>query len=128
MNWWWMNLARSLGFEIESFGGEALQFKEDLSISSICTVFTESEVTSLIAKGHSPQDIAMGLHKSVINRVAGIIKRVSGKGDMVCTGGVAHNQCRQQLLAEILDREVLVPENPQLVGALGASLLARGAA
>ncbi len=121
-------MARSLGFDIENFGDEALQFKKELSISSMCTVFAESEVTSLIAKGHSPQDIAMGLHKSVISRVAGMIKRVSGEGDIVFTGGVAHNPCMQQLLAEKLDRQVLVPEDPQLVGALGAALLARNTA
>lgn len=121
-------MAASLGFDIENFGDEALQFINNLSISSMCTVFAESEVTSLIAKGHSPQDIAMGLHKSVISRVAGMIKRVSGEGDVVFTGGVAHNRCMQQLLVEKLDRGVLVPENPQLVGALGAALLARDAA
>ena len=118
-------MARSLGFDIESFGEEALQCKKELSISSMCTVFAESEVTSLIARGHSPQDIAMGLHKSVISRVAGMIKRVSGKGDIVFTGGVAHNPCMRKLLAEKLDREVLVPEDPQLIGALGAALLIR---
>ncbi len=120
-------MAKSLGFDIESFGDEALQFKEELNISSMCTVFAESEVTSLIAKGHSTQDIAMGLHKSVISRVAGMIKRVSAEGDIVFTGGVAHNPCMQQLLSEKLERQVLVPENPQLVGALGAALLARDA-
>ena len=121
-------MARTLGFDIESFGREALQFKKGLSISSMCTVFAESEVTSLIAKGHTPQDIAMGLHKSVISRVAGMIKRVSGEGDIVFTGGVGHNPCMQKLLAEKLDRKVLVPEEPQLVGALGAALLAKEAA
>ena len=120
-------MARSLGFAIERFGDEALQFKTELSISSMCTVFAESEVTSLIAKGHSPQDIGMGLHKSVVSRVAGMIKRVSGEGDIVFTGGVAHNPCMQQLLAEKLDRQVLVPGGPQLVGALGAALLAKDA-
>lgn len=120
-------MARSLGFDIEKFGNEALQFKQKLTISSMCTVFAESEVTSLIAKGHNPQDIAMGLHRSVIIRVASMIKRVSGEGDIVFTGGVAHNPCMQQLLAEKLDQEVLVPEDPQLVGALGAALLARDA-
>jgi len=120
-------MATSLGFEIDRFGDEALQGKKELHISSMCTVFAESEVTSLIAKGHKPQDIAMGLHKSVISRVAGMIKRVSGQGDIVFTGGVAHNPCMQHLLAEKLARKVLVPENPQLIGALGAALLARDA-
>lgn len=118
-------MARTLGFDIESFGLEALRFKKELSISSMCTVFAESEVTSLIAKGQTPQDIAMGLHKSVISRVAGMIKRVSGEGNIVFTGGVAHNLCMQKLLAEKLDRKILVPNDPQLIGALGAALLAR---
>lgn len=118
-------MAKTLGFGIESFGREALRFNEELSISSMCTVFAESEVTSLIAKGHSPQDIAMGLHKSIISRVSGMIKRVSGEGDVVFTGGVANNPCLQKLLAEKLDRQVLLPMNPQMVGALGAALLAR---
>ena len=121
-------MARSLGFAIESFGREALQYKKELNISSMCTVFAESEVTSLIAKGHSPQDIAMGLHRSVISRVAGMLKRVAGEGDVVFTGGVARNPCMQKLLAEKLNCKVLVPEDPQLVGALGAALLARDAA
>jgi len=118
-------MARSLGFEIGGFGDEALKFVSELQISSMCTVFAESEVTSLIAKGHSPQDIAMGLHKSITSRVAGMIKRVSAGGDIVFTGGVAYNHCMQKLLAEKLECQVLVPENPQLVGALGAALLAR---
>lgn len=121
-------MAKSLGFDIESFGLEALQFKEELNISSMCTVFAESEVTSLIARGHSPQDIAMALHRSIISRVAGMIKRVSGEGDIVFTGGVARNPCMQKLLAEKLHCQVFVPEDPQLVGALGAALLVRDAA
>ncbi|MGL1930876.1 MAG: acyl-CoA dehydratase activase [Desulfotalea sp.] len=118
-------MARTLGFDIESFGWEALHFENELNISSMCTVFAESEVTSLIAKGHTPQDIAMGLHKSVISRVTGMIKRVSGEGNIVFTGGVAHNYCMQKMLEEKLEREILVPEQPQLIGALGAALLSR---
>lgn len=118
-------MARTLGFDIESFGQEALKSEKGLSISSMCTVFAESEVTSLIAKGYNPQEIAMGLHKSVISRVVGMIKRVSGEGDIVFTGGVAKNQCMRTLLAEKLGHRVLIPEDPQLVGALGAALLAR---
>ncbi|SDP23585.1 acyl-CoA dehydratase activase [Desulforhopalus singaporensis] len=120
-------MARSLGFEIDTFGDEALQFKNELTISSMCTVFAESEVTSLIAQGCSPQDIAMALHKSVIGRVVQMLKRVLGDGDIVFTGGVALNRCMQQLLADKLDRKVLVPDDPQLVGALGAAFLARDA-
>jgi len=118
-------MARTLGFDIETFGREALLAEKDLAISSMCTVFAESEVTSLIAKGKSRREIARGLHISVIQRASGMINRVSSAGDIVFTGGVAKNPCMRRFLAETLGRNVLAPENPQLVGALGAALLAR---
>jgi len=117
-------MAKTLGFDLEAFGTEALMTQKDLTISSMCTVFAESEVTSLIAKGKSRREIARGLHASVVNRAAGMIKRVSPAGDIVFTGGVARNPCMRELLAEKLGRSVLVPDEPQLVGALGAALLA----
>ncbi len=117
-------MAKTLGFDIESFGREALLSEKDIAISSMCTVFAESEVTSLIAGGKNRREIARGLHTSVIQRAAGMINRVSSTGDIVFTGGVAKNPCMRQLLAETLGRNVLTPEDPQLVGALGAALLA----
>lgn len=117
-------MARTLGYAIEDFGREALLAEQDITISSMCTVFAESEVTSLIAKGQDRRQIALGLHSSVIRRVVGMISRVSLAGDLVFTGGVAKNPCMQQLLAEKLDRKILIPEEPQFIGALGAALLA----
>ena len=117
-------MARTLGFEIADFGRQALLSAGELNISSMCTVFAESEVTSLIAKGQDRREIARGLHSSVIRRAAGMISRVSDQGDIVFTGGVANNPCMRDLLSEKLGREVLVPETPQLAGALGAALLA----
>jgi (R)-2-hydroxyacyl-CoA dehydratese activating ATPase len=117
-------MARALGFSIEDFGREALLAEKDLNISSMCTVFAESEVTSLIAKGQNPREIARGLHASVIRRVAGMINRVSSEGDIVFTGGVAKNPCIHHLLEQKLGRRILVPSDPQCVGALGAALLA----
>jgi predicted CoA-substrate-specific enzyme activase len=117
-------MARSLGFEIEAFGREALQAEKGLNISSMCTVFAESEVTSLIGKGQDRREIARGLHSSVIRRAAGMISRVSSQGDIVFTGGVANNPCMRVLLQEKLGRGILIPDAPQSMGALGAALLA----
>ena len=118
-------MAKTLGFDIEAFGREALLAEKDLNISSMCTVFAESEVTSLIAKGQSRQEIARGLHTSVIRRASGMINRVSSEGDIVFTGGVAKNPCMTRLLAEKLGRKVRIPDEPQFVGALGAALLSK---
>jgi predicted CoA-substrate-specific enzyme activase len=118
-------MAKTLGFDIEDFGRQALVAEKDINISSMCTVFAESEVTSLIAKGQSRQKIARGLHASVIRRAAAMINRVSSDGDVVFTGGVAKNLCMRAMLEEKLGRRILIPDDPQLVGAFGAALLVR---
>lgn len=116
-------MARTLGFELAEFGSEALKADNDLHVNSMCTVFAESEVTSLVARGEDRQAIALGLHQSVVRRALGMIKRVSSEGPVVFAGGVAKNPCMRQLLEEALKQEVFVPEDPQMVGALGAALL-----
>lgn len=121
-------MARSLGYNIHDFGQEALLADKELNISSMCTVFAESEVTTLIAKGEDRRAIAKGLHLSVIRRAASMINRVSADGDIVFSGGVANNPCMIKLLAERLNRGVVRSDNPHFMGALGAALLAaRGA-
>jgi predicted CoA-substrate-specific enzyme activase len=117
-------MAKTLGYDIEEFGREALRTDKELHISSMCTVFAESEATSLIARGANRREIARGLHASVIRRAAGMINRVSSEEDIVFTGGVAQNPCIVAFLAEKLGRRVLIPDSPQFIGALGAALLA----
>jgi len=120
-------MAGSLGFDIDGFGQEALLAEKEINISSMCTVFAESEVTSLIAKGENRREIARGLHESVVRRAAGMVCRFSSEsdGDLVFTGGVAKNSCILSLLSKKLQRTIQVPDEPQFVGALGAALIAR---
>ena len=117
-------MAKTLGYDLETFGREALMAEKDINISSMCTVFAESEVTSLIARGQNGREIARGLHASVVRRVAAMINRISSEGEVVFTGGVAMNPCMTTLLEEKLGRKILVPHDPQLIGAWGAALLA----
>jgi predicted CoA-substrate-specific enzyme activase len=117
-------MARTLGFPLDEFGPEALKGRKEIQISSMCTVFAESEVTSLLAKGEGRHDIALALHRSVVRRAVGMVKRVSTEQPIVFAGGVARNACMVRLLQESLQTRILVPENPQMVGALGAALLA----
>lgn len=116
-------MAKNLGFSIDGFGPAALEAKNDLSINSMCTVFAESEVTSLIAKGADRKEIARGLHLSVVKRAIGMINRVSSSGPIVFSGGVAKNPCIRELISINLGREIFVHENPQMTGALGAALI-----
>jgi len=117
-------MASNLGFPLEDFGAQALRAEEMQQISSMCTVFAESEVTSAIAKGADRREIAKGLHMSVVRRATAMLKRVSLTSEVAFTGGVARNACLLHLLREELQLEILVPDNPDMTGALGAALLA----
>lgn len=117
-------MAKSLGYPLDTFGPEALLAKKNITISSMCTVFAESEVTSLVAKGENRREIARGLHLSVVRRAAGMLQRVTVKdGPIVFSGGVALNRCMTELMAESLGKEILLPKVPQMMGAYGAALL-----
>jgi len=116
-------MAKNLGYSIAEFGREALKARESLVISNMCTVFAESEVTSLIAKGKNRKEIARGLHESVAKRTATMLRRISDKKAIAFTGGVALNPCLVALLEEKLGCSLTIPQNPHSMGALGAALL-----
>ncbi|MFA6011231.1 MAG: acyl-CoA dehydratase activase [Desulfobacteraceae bacterium] len=117
-------MARSLGFSIEDFGSAAMKTDAELPINSMCTVFAESEVTSLLARGENRLSIARGLHSSVVRRAMSMLKRVSDSGPVVFTGGVANNPCMVRYLEDLTGRDICVPEQPHMAGALGAALIA----
>ncbi len=117
-------MAMTLGFTLDEFGSNAMTSSVEISISSMCTVFAESEVTSLLAKGEKPVDIAKAVHSSVARRAAAMIGRVVSGGSVFFAGGVARNQCIVSMLEDILRSSVIVPENPQMVAAFGAAKLA----
>ncbi len=116
-------MAQTLGFGLDEFGEVALQADEAVRINSMCTVFAESEVTSLIARGEDPRRISRGLHQAVVDRVASMARSVGvGEGGVLLVGGVALNPCVRPLLEARLGVPVIVPEHAQFVVALGAAL------
>ena len=117
-------MATSFQIPIERFGDYALEGQPGLSINSMCTVFAESEATSLMARGHRPQDIALALHQSVVKRSVSMLKRVSVNSGLVFSGGVARNRCMIRLMEQEMNEQILVASEPDLVGALGAALYA----
>jgi predicted CoA-substrate-specific enzyme activase len=119
--------AQTLGVPVSKLGDISLQSNNKVNISSTCTVFAQTEIVSLIARQTDKEDIAAGLHESIVSRVYGLISSVNPdpKAEVVLTGGVAKNAAIVNLLERMLDRRVSVPEDPQIVTALGAALLAR---
>ncbi|HTF99136.1 MAG TPA: acyl-CoA dehydratase activase [Nitrospirota bacterium] len=115
-------MAASLGIPLADFGSEALEGSEDIKITSMCTVFAESEVVSLKNHGASPRDIARAVHLSVVERLSAMLHRIGFEEAVVFTGGVARNRAIVQLLRDKLEIKVLVPDEPDIVGALGAAL------
>lgn len=115
-------MATALQVPLESFGEYALRSDKRIQISSMCTVFAESEATSLMARGERPENIAMGLHLAIVQRTLAMLRRVGVEHPVVFAGGVAHNPCVCALLEEQLGRTVAVPEDPDMVGAFGAAL------
>ncbi len=118
-------MASTLEASIDKLGELALGASKTIRINSLCTVFAESEVVSLIAKGENSRDIALALHEAVATRIAGMVRRVGLKARVVFTGGAALNKCLTGLVSKKLGVEVTVPDKPQITGALGAALLAK---
>jgi len=119
------NMAHALGMKVDEFGSHALQAGgSSVRISSMCTVFAESEVVSLIARGEDSHRVALGLHQAIVDRVGSMVRRTGVAERFVFAGGVAHNKCLQQLFSEALGVPITIPDQPQIVGALGAALYA----
>mgnify|MGYP003376250977 CR=1 FL=1 len=95
-----------------------------VSISSTCTVFAESEVISHLSANASVEDIVAGIHNSVAKRVASLAKRVGIADKVVMVGGVARNGGVVRAMQDALEKEITVPPNAQLTGAIGAALSA----
>jgi len=115
-------MAGAMGYKIEDFGEAALQAKTAAKISSMCTVFAESEVISLLNSGTGRNDVALGIHEAITKRVLSMLGRLPSFKSLVFAGGVARNRCMKYLLEQSLNMSVLVPDEPQIVGALGAAL------
>ena len=117
-------MAQSLGVTLEEMAACGLHWREDIPISSMCSVFAQSEVVSLIASGKKLEDIVHGLNRSVAARVLALCGRAGMEREFMMTGGVARNRGVVRTVEEKLGCPVRVPERPELCGALGAALIA----
>ena len=119
-------MARTLGLSLEEMSTKGLEWKENIVISSMCTVFAESEVVSLVAQNKNVADIIHGLNVSVASKVGALAARLGKKnpGEYMMTGGVAKNQGIINALEEKLGAKLYICDEAQLCGALGAALFA----
>ena len=121
-------MARTLEISMEEMETLGENWKEDVTISSMCTVFAESEVVSLVAKNTSLPDVIHGLNKAVAVKTASLVRRVGMEEAVMMTGGVAKNTGLVRELENHLGTKIRVSEYAQLCGAVGAALIAAGEA
>ncbi len=118
-------MASILEMSLDELGNTEISGKAPVSISSTCTVFAESEVISHIASGKEIDEIIAGVHKSIASKIASLAKRVRIEKPVLFTGGVAKNKAMREVLAQELGVEIIVPDEPQIIGAFGAALIAQ---
>lgn len=118
------NTCRRLGVDLERLGEVALSARDEATISSTCTVFAESEIVSLLARGVAVEPILKGLHRALVQRLVAMIHQVGLMPPLMLSGGVARNPAVARLLEEETRETVVIPPHPQLLGAFGAALVA----
>jgi predicted CoA-substrate-specific enzyme activase len=117
-------MAHTLGLTIKEVGPVALTSNNYCEISSTCTVFAETEIIAQRARGRAREDLIAGALRSVAKRVSIMAHSMELVKEVVFTGGVAKNTGVKQYLEEELGMNINVPEDPQIIGALGAALFA----
>ncbi|WP_163338733.1 acyl-CoA dehydratase activase [Desulfopila sp. IMCC35008] len=119
-------VARTLEMDLANLSDIHFKGVHPCSINSMCVVFVESELISLIARGESPADIVSGVNRAFANRIGNMARRIGLKDQCVLTGGVAKNRGLRDALADYLGTPLPPLDiDPQLSGALGAAVLAQ---
>jgi predicted CoA-substrate-specific enzyme activase len=117
-------MARALEVDLAAFAELSSKSDRPSPISSLCTVFAESEVISLIAKGEKRENIIAGIHEAMSARVAALACRLGLSEPIAMTGGVARNAGFVAALAKAINKPLLVSPHAQVNGAIGAAVLA----
>ena len=117
-------MANTLGVTLDEMVHMALKGK-DINITSMCTVFAESEVISLIGSGAKREDIARGVINSIIGRIKTLLNKQGIAGDVYLTGGLCDLEPFIQLLSEKINRRVNTSSLARYAGAIGGALLAK---
>jgi len=119
-------MARALEVSLEDFGQMSLRSQQNIQMNAQCVVFAESEVVSLIHAQTPKEDIARAVHDAIADRITSLTHMVGMEKEVALIGGVARNPGFVDALRRSLGCDISVPDDPQIVGALGAALMAAG--
>ena len=118
-------MAAAMDVPLEEMGELSAQSKDTVAISNQCIVFAETEIVSLVNAGKPLPDIIGGLHRALAGRVGALARGIQIEKEVTMTGGVAKNEGMFKALEEAIGVNMVKSEiDPQIMGALGAALLA----
>ncbi len=116
-------MARALEVDLEEMGPMSVRATRAVPMNAQCSVFAESEVVSLIHAGTSKEDISRAIHDAIASRIASMVRRIGIEEEVAIIGGVAKNIGFTDSLKRTLAlSNLVIPEDPEFVGALGAAL------
>ncbi|MBW1775143.1 MAG: CoA activase [Deltaproteobacteria bacterium] len=121
-------IPKALGVPIEEAGPLSIQSKTELPLTTVCAVFAESEAISLVHRGEKIPDVLRAAYDAVASKTASLLRKIlpDENKDVVLIGGVAKNSGFVDCFRNKIRSNLIIPENPDIVGALGAGLLALG--
>jgi predicted CoA-substrate-specific enzyme activase len=112
------------GLSLAEIGPRALEARNPVRLTSVCTVFVESDIMSYLAQRKTVEDILGGVHKAIATRTMALVRRVGVEDEVTFTGGVSRNVGMVRALEAVLGRPINVSEDGHFMGALGAALFA----
>jgi predicted CoA-substrate-specific enzyme activase len=116
------NTAWRLKIPIQDMAKMALSTNKEVSISSVCAVFAESEVISHLARGKKLEEVIRGLHRAMVKRITAMINSIGLTPPLMLSGGVVKNRAVVEMLKEETGQNPLIPQDPQIMGAFGAAI------
>jgi len=119
-------MANVLRVELKDIGPLSLKSKEPVTFSTGCAVFGETEAITRVAEGFAKEDIIAGVHQSLANKISSLVAKVGLEEQCAISGGGGLDVGLVKRLKEQLQVQLLVPQQPQMVTALGAAIIAQG--
>jgi len=118
------NAAEVMGIGLDEVGPLSLSGTRPVKLTTVCTVFVESDILSYLSMGRKPSDILRGVHLAIAKRTVSLARRVDLKPEITMTGGVARNSGMVKALEEVLQTNLKVSPDAHFMGAIGAALFA----
>ncbi len=118
------SMSRALEVTVEELGRMSLESDKEIPMNAQCAVFAESEVVSLLHAKTPKKDISRAVHDAIASRIISLVRKVGFEPDVILIGGVAYNVGFLDALKRGLECDVIVPDDPEYIGAYGAALAA----